>query len=284
MDHPIKLTVPRYIYAGRPSDRLRPVFEEHFFRQAQHYDDSVMGDPEAYETAKRIGYAFCRITTNQMLKMQGEGRYPKAPALDDLGNEGFNWKFDPRPLHKDANVLSFGIGTDISFEEALTEKFGCAVHCFDPTPQAMEHAIKVRSKNRLINAYPYGILSEDRMLSFFKPADPKSGSLSASNLGVGTSFIEVPVMRLRTIMLKLKIDEVDLLKIDIEGSEYAVIDDLVLMRTKVKQICVEFDQPIPPWRTERAFQKLYLAGYTPVEAWGLNWLFVHNSMLDEAPV
>lgn len=275
----MKLTVPRYLYTPKMAASERAVFEDHFFRQAQHYGPDVMGDARMRELAKQIGYAFSRMAQRQMENRQEEGGLPKAKALDDLGNEGFNWKFDPTPLDENARVLSFGIGTDISFEEALTEKYGCAVHCFDPTPQAMEHAIRVRQKNRLINAYPYGILSEDRMLSFFKPADPNAGSLSADNLGAGDSFIEVPVMRLRTIMLNLKIEHVDLLKIDIEGAEYSVIDDLVLMRTNVRQICVEFDQPIPPWRTERAFQKLYLAGYVPVEAWGLNWLFVHQSLL-----
>ncbi len=275
----MKLTVPRYIYTLKMDASERAIFEDHFFRQAQHYGLDVMGDARMRELAKQIGYAFSRMAQRQMENRQEEGVLPKSKALDDLGNDGFNWKFDPTPLDENAKVLSFGIGTDISFEEALTEKYGCAVHCFDPTPQAMEHAIRIRQKNRLINAYPYGILSEDRMLSFFKPADPNSGSLSADNLGAGDSFIEVPVMRLRTIMLNLKIEHVDLLKIDIEGAEYSVIDDLVLMRTNVKQLCVEFDQPIPPWRTERAFQKLYLAGYVPVEAWGLNWLFVHRSLL-----
>ena len=275
----MKLTVPRYIYTPKMDASERAIFEDHFFRQAQHYGPDVMGDARMRDLAKQIGYAFSRMAQRQMENRQEEGVLPKAKALDELGNDGFNWKFDPTPLDENARVLSFGIGTDISFEEALTEKYGCAVHCFDPTPQAMEHAIRVRQKNRLINAYPYGILSEDRMLSLFKPADPNSGSLSADNLGAGDSFIEVPVLRLRTMMLNLKIEHVDLLKIDIEGAEYSVIDDLVLMRTNVKQICVEFDQPIPPWRTERAFQKLYLAGYAPVEAWGLNWLFVHRSLL-----
>lgn len=277
----MKLTVPRYLYTPKMDAAERAIFEDHFFRQAQHYGTDVMGDVRMRELAKQIGYAFSRTAQRQMENRQEEGVLPRAKALDELGNDGFNWKFDPTPLDENAKVLSFGIGTDISFEEALTEKYGCAVHCFDPTPQAMEHAIRVRQKNRLINAYPYGILSEDRMLSLFKPADPNSGSLSADNLGAGDSFIEVPVLRLRTMMLNLKIEHVDLLKIDIEGAEYSVIDDLVLMRTNVKQLCVEFDQPIPPWRTERAFQKLYLAGYAPVEAWGLNWLFVHQSLLAE---
>jgi len=52
--------------------------------------------------------------------------------------------------------------------------------------------------------------------------------------------IFVKVESLSTIMQRLGHKEIDLLKMDIEGAEYKVIDDLIKDKLPIRQIAVEF--------------------------------------------
>ena len=101
------------------------------------------------------------------------------------------------------------------------------------------------------------------------------------NLHFGDAYIEAPVLRLTTITRRLTHDHVDLLKIDVEGAEYDVIDDMLFSGLRVDQFAVEFDQPSPPWRTERFIAKLHGAGYHLIDVSGLNCLLIHERLLDQ---
>jgi hypothetical protein len=72
------------------------------------------------------------------------------------------------------------------------------------------------------------------------------------------------VRRLSTLMRELGHDAVDVLKLDIEGGEYEVLDDLLRERLPVRQLLVEFHHnfpAIPFARTEAALRALKGAGY-----------------------
>ena len=78
------------------------------------------------------------------------------------------------------------------------------------------------------------------------------------------SVIAAPVHRLTTIMQMLGHKKIDLLKMDIEGSEYAVIADLIASAVPVEQLLVEFHHRRPEvgmGRTRAAIENLHRAGY-----------------------
>ena len=52
--------------------------------------------------------------------------------------------------------------------------------------------------------------------------------------------IRVPVAKLATVMRTLGHNRIDILKMDIEGAEYAVLKDLIKDKIEVGQILVEF--------------------------------------------
>ncbi|MDX1430577.1 MAG: FkbM family methyltransferase, partial [Rhodothermales bacterium] len=77
--------------------------------------------------------------------------------------------------------------------------------------------------------------------------------------------IEVPVMRLRTIMQKLSHDDITVLKMDIEGAEYAVIKDIADSDIRPRQILVEFHHRFPEVTIEQtatAITTLRTIGYS----------------------
>ena len=59
-------------------------------------------------------------------------------------------------------------------------------------------------------------------------------------------------------------DSIDLLKIDIEGFEYEVLESCLAQRIPIKQICVEFHDffpEIPKARTKQMIRALQSHGY-----------------------
>jgi hypothetical protein len=85
------------------------------------------------------------------------------------------------------------------------------------------------------------------------------------------------------------IDEIDVLKMDIEGSEYAAIEDLCRSEIRPKQFLAEFhhntpDLGIPLQRTRDAVAALRTAGYLvfDISPWGREFSFLHSSALHGA--
>lgn len=275
-----KPLVPDYVYSSRVKDEDIPYFERQYFRNIDLYDADVKETSERFDFAKRMGYAFF-AQLKAAFERSGPEIQAAAAKAEKLGNKGYDWAYLPQFLDSNSVVYAFGVGTDISFEEALTKRHVCAVHTFDPTPQAVEYAVKIARQNPLIRFYPYGVMSRDTLIRFYKPKEAGLGSLSANNLHFGDAYIEAPVMRLGTIATQLKHKQIDLLKIDIEGGEYDVIDDMLFNGMAIDQFAVEFDQPTPPWRTTRFIAKLHGAGYHLVDVSGLNCLFVHQRIMDK---
>lgn len=57
--------------------------------------------------------------------------------------------------------------------------------------------------------------------------------------------IKAPVKRLSTIMKELKHKSLDILKMDIEGAEYSLIEDMKKSQIYPKQLLIEFHHRFP---------------------------------------
>lgn len=138
-------------------------------------------------------------------------------------------------LDKESILYSAGIGNDISFDRAIIEQSGCIVHAFDPTTRSIKW-IKEQPKLQNFYFYDIGISDFDGIAKFDPP--PVEGYVSFKESSTGS--YNFPVKKLSTIMNKLKHKSLDCLKLDIEGSEYGVLSDIVDENLDIKQICLEF--------------------------------------------
>lgn len=187
-------------------------------------------------------------------------------ATMKFGVPGGDWVFCPTPLNDRSVVYTFGVGNDVSFDTGVAEQFGCDVHGFDPTPRAAEW---VRSQ-KLTDKFKFhelGIASIDGTLEFHQPKSDASYHFTPVQRyenGESVRTVEAPVRRLTTIMRDVGHDHVDLLKLDIEGGEYDVIDDLLENNVLPGQLLVEFHHMYAtiPWaKTRDAVAALRKAGY-----------------------
>ena len=179
------------------------------------------------------------------------------------GNDGV-WCISPAGVHKDAIVYSFGIGTDISFDASLIETYGLTIHAFDPTPKSLAWLASQHVPEEL-RVIPFGLADYDGTARFNPPVDAKHVSHTMlERPATEANAIEVPVRRLETIMHDLGHHQIDLLKMDIEGAEYEVLDDMIQSKIRPRQLLVEFHHRFPGVgvrRTQQAIRKLNLAGY-----------------------
>lgn len=128
------------------------------------------------------------------------------PDIELVGNfhDGVKWVCGLRRMRKGCIVYSFGSNGDDQWESDILKKTSCEVFTFDPTMS----------------------LEKEKMLS---------PSVHKNFLGIGLAKydgvmkiggIEREVRNLRTIMEDLKHERIDILKVDIEGAEYDVFEEL----------------------------------------------------------
>ncbi|KAK9819754.1 hypothetical protein WJX72_001973 [[Myrmecia] bisecta] len=131
-----------------------------------------------------------------------------------LDGDGGKWLCHVRSqLQRPACVVySFGSDGETSFEEAVIDKTLCQVHVFDPTLDAAKrrHVQKLTEQEPRLHFHSYGISDRDGKLR----TTSSSGELH-------TRLMDVK--KLSTIMAQLGHAWVDVLKMDVEGSEWHTI-------------------------------------------------------------
>jgi FkbM family methyltransferase len=159
------------------------------------------------------------------------------------GNPYGGFYLIPKLLNRNSVVYSFGIGEDISFDDALIQKYQCQVVGFDPTPKSIRWCQQQLLPNRF-SFKDYGLAAESGMATFYLPANPNyvSGSLVGHDDVSATNAIEVPMKSLPDIVLELGHPLIDVLKMDIEGAEYEVIPSILESGIGIDQLVIEFHE------------------------------------------
>jgi len=142
-------------------------------------------------------------------------------------------------------VISVGIGEDISFDLGLIRAYGLAVHAFDPTPRSLAW-LRTQALPASLHVYPYGLAAIDGAMTFHPPRNPSEVSHSAIiQHSSDSAGVTCEVRRLGTIMAMIGASRIDILKIDIEGAEYDVIEDMATGRIRPRQVLVEYHHRFP---------------------------------------
>ena len=143
-------------------------------------------------------------------------------------------------LTPESVVYSAGVGTDISFDLALIERFGCTVFGFDPTPVSVRWVREAELPTRF-HFVPVGVADYDGVASFALRSNPKWTSYEMNVSTVGAFDVaQLEVRRVASLMRELGHGRIDVLKLDVEGAELDVIVDVINSGVEVPQLLVEF--------------------------------------------
>jgi len=178
-------------------------------------------------------------------------------------------------LREGAIVYSGGVGGDISFELQLAKKYNAKIFLFDPTPTGINLMKKIKNKN--INFYKLGLSGKTGDFHFELLNRVNCGSYSMSQKG----GVVLPCISISDFYKKNKHSKIDLLKIDIEGFEYGVIDDILSNDIDIQQIVLEFHgwmKKMPRGLDKIAKRKLKEKGYVQVFKNRNDYTFVKESI------
>jgi FkbM family methyltransferase len=174
-------------------------------------------------------------------------------------------------------VLSAGVGDDVSFELALS-RHAKKIVMVDPSPTGVNTISQLRLSSNCI-FLPIGVAGKTGTAQFTKPLNMKEGSFrksastttkihsvtKSSQSTVETTFSHsFDVLTVKDICEKTHISRIDLLKLDIEGFEYEVLDSMICSKIYPSQIVVEFHHFLPGFclaDTINTIHLLYKNGY-----------------------
>jgi FkbM family methyltransferase len=161
-------------------------------------------------------------------------------TLQHFGSEYAGYRLDPSLVDSESVIYSVGIGEDISFDLTLIEHFGAVVEAFDPTP-IVKKWLASQKLPQQFHFHDQGIADFDGKAAFYLPhrEDWVSHSMVAAK-EYSNESTQVPMKRLKTVMQELGHGSIDVLKLDIEGAEYEVLEDLIREKIPVRQLLLEF--------------------------------------------
>jgi len=173
------------------------------------------------------------------------------------------WSFDPKGLSAKSVIYSAGVGRDISFEHELIDYLGCRIILLDPSPTGLRTMQEKANQRNEIEYFPLGLAGTYGEYRFSDPLKPAEGSFSYAR--EGQDFHVFSCTDLSKLMQQHGHTHIDLLKMDIEGFEYDVIDRILRDRLDVRQLCIEFHYDLDSGFTRRDFiraiMRLRLRGY-----------------------
>lgn len=151
------------------------------------------------------------------------------------------WSLWSEHIHAGSVVYSFGVGDNIGWDLEMIRRFGVTVHAFDPTPASIDWIAAQHLPPQFV-FHDFGISDFDGVLDFYPPRRQGSTHYSQERRG-GTFDRRQPVRgrvhRLATIMRKLGHRRIDVLKLDVEGSEFEAVPDWIASGIEFDQLLIE---------------------------------------------
>jgi FkbM family methyltransferase len=144
------------------------------------------------------------------------------------------------PLNENSIVMDVG-GYKGEWSEIIIKKYNPTVHIFEPVPDYYNIIKKRFSNNNKIKVYNFGLYSET-IKSKFAIKGESSGMHLCSN-----KETEVCLVDIIEFIQNTNIDNVDLVKINIEGAEYDLLNRMITCGVVeiFKDIQVQFHHWIP---------------------------------------
>lgn len=151
--------------------------------------------------------------------------FPPLPSLQDYrvkewvalaGDQTLRLEYDLGP---DSIVLDLGAYRG-DFAQQIIDRYGSRLYLSEPVPIYVDALRERFAGIEKVVILPFAVGAEDGTLNFSIEGDATSSFRS------GQASIVAPVKRITQVFAELGLDRVDLLKINIEGAEYEILEAL----------------------------------------------------------
>ena len=171
------------------------------------------------------------------------------PDLSVSTLESGGWNYIASKLNEDSIVYSLGVGDSIDFDLEVINRTGATVHAFDPTPYAKEW-VQEQSLPQQFIFHPWAASGENGSLRLFRRINTRGKRAQVmwtadSRAGDAADFIDAPAHTISSIMQKLNHQRIQLLKVDVEGAEYDILETLRSVEHPPEQLLIEYHHRFP---------------------------------------
>ena len=182
------------------------------------------------------------------------------PKGNPTSVRGRNWPIPDGLLTANSACICAGAGEEIDLEIWLAETVGAQVLLLDPTPRARRFVESLDLPANLIFE-PLALWRCDETLRLFAPTNPEHVSHSLEDPGDGRGYFDAVGKSVESIMADHDLPSLDLLKMNIEGAEYAVLDGMLGAGIRPRILTCTFEGPKALRRSISYVRKLKAAGY-----------------------
>ena len=205
-----------------------------------------------------------------------------------FGSKYGGWWINTQSIDKYPLLIDCGLGEDISFPTAFLKQYpeGNVVGV-DPNPRSLEYSRRHCPPGmKIIDAAFWS--SNNEPIIFYLPrsqeqlpqgADGVSGSLDGTHeYVIDGEKIETQTINLEAILNQVRRDKCNILKLDIEGAEYELINNLINNKHihLVEQLLIEFHHDVTHHTkkdTDNTIEKLKQAGFRLMHTESRNYIF-----------
>lgn len=185
----------------------------------------------------------------------------------DQGDKSLRLNYD---LDRHSMVFDLG-GYEGQWTSDIVSKYGCSVHVFEPVAEFADRIVQRFHPNPKITVHKYGLASENNTARLTMDDD------ASSAFTAGEHSTEIRLVKAADFFSQHHITTVDLMKINIEGGEYDLLEHLIEsgLIANIKNIQVQFHDLVPnaPQRMRKIqseLEKTHLLTYQYPFVWE-NW-------------
>jgi FkbM family methyltransferase len=159
-------------------------------------------------------------------------------------------KIDDLRLEKNSIVLDFGANIG-NFSRYINDKFKSRLFLYEPNPYCCEILRKKFASYSNVKIFNLGVYNVSGFKKFYMTIYDRTGfsisescSFDKSKKGLDLkNFLRIKTLRIENILSKY--NHINLLKIDIEGAEYKIINTVIKNINKIDVVFCEFHKTTP---------------------------------------
>jgi len=155
----------------------------------------------------------------------------------DGGDKAMRYNFD---LSSSSLVFDLG-GYKGQWSSDIYSRYRCKIFIFEPVKNFYDEIKKRFVKNEDIKPFPFGLSGKTEELNISLKADGSSVYREGEKKEI------IKLVKFSNFIKEQKIEKVDLIKINIEGGEYDLLDEIInsdLMKN-IKELQIQFHKVIP---------------------------------------
>lgn len=196
----------------------------------------------------RMGMRKCFTASSLLFSWLSKMAYraPQEREVDrwfcDRGDKTLGVEYE---LNQNSLVFDLG-GYEGDWTAEIIARYGASVFVFEPV---LEYATRIRKrflKNSRVKVFQFGLGGKD-LNQEIHLAEEGSSLFSSPNVPHGNAAVPISIRCAADFIAKESIKQVDLIKINIEGGEYDLLDHLLDtgLMTRVKSVRVQFHNFVP---------------------------------------